>query len=907
MSNQLRPISVLVEKAADWDKDERYMALNDMSQQLSRDGIKMTHLEEGRVVLVVLKALTDPNNDVKSAAVKCVGTLVHKVDKAQIETIIHKLTELIRSESKDDSSLRDIYGIALKTLIEQVEQRTGADVATLLAEKLLLGLDKESADIKRECLSIMEQLLRRFGAKVGPQQEKMMKKVLRQLTLVGEEHRAVRKLSADVLGALAVVASDELLESLVKTILGQIDKTKLEEVTGIMSIGGGDTRSLIQTIGTISRLVGHRLSRHLKKLVPFLLAVIGDITVGDQEDDQDVTMLNEVRELCFTGLESFVKCCPDQITPHLINNETLGTKGILNVAMAYLQYDPNYVGYDDDDDDEGDGMDLSDDEYGDDYDDDDYGDDDDDDTSWKVRRAASNVIRATIHSHWADMHRYMFDNCVDDLIKHFKERKEAVRVDIMQCIMAIVDVTEMRKRILLQTSRKNSGGSISRAEASFEAQMSGLRAKADAIVTSVCRCLGGPDKELDTKNVALNLSTKLMSVLRSALPAALYTSLMDDLTRGLVLDKYQPLRLSQMQLLRQLISFNSSEAVQESLNKYAPTDKNSIFSIIIAATQETGYKNVAEALLVATALIPKLRPLIAPDEKMFEKETTDYTSAVRMLYDALLVRLSAQDIDQEIKRYAIQCAGTLLFHFGDRFSDELPHVLSLLSDKLENEVTRVSTLQAIAMISRSPCKLNMAPILDASTLTSIAMFLKQQARDTRQSAVHTLTAIMDTNNGLVQKAGEDITATIVKEGATLINASDLQLATQALQLLEMTMSAMESEFYATSLKDYVFPKVRKLASSPFLHGSAQEAVVAFLQRLVALSLPGLTFADLFEELYNDSEIFYTKNRVQSNSQDSMEVDGSHTNTNGTGKSEGALKQEAQSVAYCVAGMCVRIL
>ena len=124
MSNQLRPISVLVEKAADWDKDERYMALNDMSQQLSRDGIKMTHLEEGRVVLVVLKALTDPNNDVKSAAVKCVGTLVHKVDKAQIETIIHKLTELIRSESKDDSSLRDIYGIALKTLIEQVEQRT---------------------------------------------------------------------------------------------------------------------------------------------------------------------------------------------------------------------------------------------------------------------------------------------------------------------------------------------------------------------------------------------------------------------------------------------------------------------------------------------------------------------------------------------------------------------------------------------------------------------------------------------------------------------------------------------------------------------------------------------------------------------------------------------------------------
>ena len=80
----LRPISVLIEKATDWDKDERYMALNDMTQQLSRDDVKITRQEEGRIVMVVLKALTDPNNDVKSAAVKCVGILVHKVENFQV-------------------------------------------------------------------------------------------------------------------------------------------------------------------------------------------------------------------------------------------------------------------------------------------------------------------------------------------------------------------------------------------------------------------------------------------------------------------------------------------------------------------------------------------------------------------------------------------------------------------------------------------------------------------------------------------------------------------------------------------------------------------------------------------------------------------------------------------------------
>ncbi len=903
MSNQLRSISVLVEKAADWDKDERYMALNDMSQYFNRDDVKITRQEEGRVVSVVLKALTDPNNDVKSAAVKCVGILVHKVDKAQIETIINKLTELIRSDSKDNSALRDIYGIALKTLIEQVDQRTGSAVATLLVDKLLLGVDMESADIKRECLSVMEHLLRRFGAKVGPQQEMTMKRVLRQLSLSGGEYRAVRKLSADVLGALAVVSSDELLDTLVETILGLIDKTTVGDVserTIDASSGSGDMRSLIQTIGTISRLVGHRLSRHLKKLVPFLLAVIGDFSSDEGDEEQDLALLNEVRELCFSGLESFVKCCPDQIAPHLISDDATSTKGILSVAMTYLQYDPNYVG----DDEADEGMDLSDDDYGDDYDDDDYGDDDDDDTSWKVRRAASNAIRATIHARWADMHGYMFDNCVDELVKRFKERKEAVRVDIMQCIIAIVDVTEMRKRILSQASRSTSGGVISRAEASFEAQMSGLRAKADTIVTSVCKCLGGPDKELDTKSTALSLMTKLMSVLGAALPSPLYSSLMDELNRGLVNDKCQPLRLSQMHLLRQLITFNTPQAVQTTVNMRPSSDESNLFSITIAAIQEAGYKNVAEALLVAAALIPKLRPVSSIDTTKFEVETTDYTPAVRSLYGALYARLSAQDIDQEIKRYAIQCTGTLFFHFGDRFSDHLPGVLSLLSDKLDNEVTRVSTLHAIAMMSRSPCQLNLAPILSTASLTSIALFLKQQARDTRHSAVHTLTAIIGTNSSLVQTAGESVTAAIVKESANLIGASDLHLASEALGLLEVTMSAMQTTFYSAPLKEYVFPRVVKLAASPFLHGSAQEALVGFLQKLVSLSLPGLTFASLFDELYKVSDTSYGKKSSESDNQDSMDVDGSGAGGSGSGKSDGALKQEAQSVAYCVAGMCV---
>ena len=120
-----------------------------------------------------------------------------------------------------------------------------------------------------------------------------MTAVIRQLD---NEKSILKKRAAVCLGSLAVVSSDILLNRLIENILSQIENVEKK------SSNGTDARTLIQTVGTISRTVGYRLGRHLDRLVPLFLRFCGDPNdEGSQNEAAD-----ELREHCLPGLESFV-------------------------------------------------------------------------------------------------------------------------------------------------------------------------------------------------------------------------------------------------------------------------------------------------------------------------------------------------------------------------------------------------------------------------------------------------------------------------------------------------------------------------------------------------------------------------------------------------------------------------
>ena len=239
----------------------------------------------------------DQSNDVQSVAVKCLAIITKKVQQAQIGDVCKKLISLIL-EGKD--ALRDVYSIGLKTLIADVPDSMGALVSDRLTAKLLSGISRQDAeDIQRECLDNMADLLRRFGHLNASAHHEIMSAVVKQLQ---SDRAVIRKRAAHCLGALVVVSSDALLNSLVQILL--------EGIEASTSATSQSSRTLIQTIGTISRTVGYRLGRHLERIVPLFLRFCGDPEDENQQNDA----ANELRESCFPGellCYSYLDCIDD--------------------------------------------------------------------------------------------------------------------------------------------------------------------------------------------------------------------------------------------------------------------------------------------------------------------------------------------------------------------------------------------------------------------------------------------------------------------------------------------------------------------------------------------------------------------------------------------------------------------
>jgi len=125
---------------------------------------------------------------------------------------------------------------------------------------------------------------------------------------------------------------------------------------------------------------------------------------------------------------------------------------------------------------------------------------------------------------------------------------------------------------------------------------------------------------------------------------------------------------------------------------------------------------------------------------------------------AVLPRLRANDIDQEIKVAAIDCAGTVLAHFGgDLEASPTKDILSLLAERMRNESTRLPALRAVEACARSPAQgtllhvsvrtdlnvVNMSATI-SNTAMDLSSFLRQASRELKQQSLVTLIALVDT-------------------------------------------------------------------------------------------------------------------------------------------------------------------
>lgn len=135
--NQGQRVTELLEKCSHYDKDERYMATNDLCNELIK-GLAMDEPLEQRICTAILKQLDDQSNDVQSVAVKCLGVLFKRIHLVQMEKIADKLCKHVLGHGNE--SLRDIYAIGLKTLVLDIPEDLGVNVAERMTAQLLNGV-----------------------------------------------------------------------------------------------------------------------------------------------------------------------------------------------------------------------------------------------------------------------------------------------------------------------------------------------------------------------------------------------------------------------------------------------------------------------------------------------------------------------------------------------------------------------------------------------------------------------------------------------------------------------------------------------------------------------------------------------------------------------------------------------
>lgn len=89
----------------------------------------------------------------------------------------------------------------------------------------------------------------------------------------------------------------------------------------------------------------------------------------------------------------------------------------------------------------------------------------------------------------------------------------------------------------------------------------------------------------------------------------------------------------------------------------------------------------------------------------------DASPYVGQLYDCTLQKLKSQEVDQEVKERAIACMGQIISNMGDILKPKLAVCLPIFLDRLRNEVTRLSSVKAVAMIAASPLRVDLTSIL----------------------------------------------------------------------------------------------------------------------------------------------------------------------------------------------------
>ena len=300
------------------------------------------------------------------------GVFVRRVSGPQFRAILENLCVSVLSAEDEQ---RDIASLALRTAMAQVaaDDALAEETARTVVPALAAQVRSLAASVaqQNDALDILADALEHFAATVTTDAELHTVVLEALLAALESRHSSVSRRAVNVLALFATECQPDAYE----TILGR----------GLAPLQAGApwqrSRTAVQLCGLLARDTPRRLRSEAPRLVDAMLHIAQAAQAAQGEEADNV-------------LESALQSI-GLVLAHCVPASGMNVGGALECALALLQYDPNYAGYEEDE------MDEEDDEEDDELVHEGYSDDDD--FSWKVRRAAARLL-ATLFTHLSLIH-----------------------------------------------------------------------------------------------------------------------------------------------------------------------------------------------------------------------------------------------------------------------------------------------------------------------------------------------------------------------------------------------------------------------------------------------------------------------------------------------------------------------
>lgn len=564
-----------------------------------------------------------------------------------------------------------------------------------------------------DAVDILIEVIRCFGSMLQDAEKQALQHEILKIFDNDRTSPAIKKKAVAAMSILAVYLSDRLLAFFVSHIATSCTDANLTLAK---------RRLLITMLGSLARSIPQRLGTYLKALVPCVLSALNeeeyDQYIGELAEDGVPNLdIDEVREAALITLEAFLSSCS--------NDMRTFTDESIAAAIRYVNYDPNHAT--DEDDEEMGGT--QEDNVSDSDDNDDEQDfeeegalSDDDDASWKVRRCASKVLYTIISTRSnGDLldNGVLYQKIAPVLIACFREREENVRLEVMMTLACLIRKTGQGVSLssiksdrelspVSQSRKRRRGGSDadsidSLPFANINSPISGPRLDLARISPVIIRGIGKLMKQssIPTKQAAITILFNLVLVQPGGLSEGL-GKIIDPIVdvvkaSGAHTGTYSSgaalgskLRIDALQLISAICETHSPKTLSPQIGQIIPG--------VINAAKDKQYKVSSEAIYAVESIIKALTP---PRSISIDQQQRDYLIT---LYETIISRTLATDADLEVRQRAIHALGVFLartFCLKLFSTAQKSSALNVLQDRLKNETTRLSAVQAIDMVCAS--------------------------------------------------------------------------------------------------------------------------------------------------------------------------------------------------------------